>query len=518
MSRMRHLPFLRFDPLFRSALLATVASAALCAHAAALPAQEGAGDAFVADAATEDEALSLGGGAVSIRGERIAYRSATGRLTLREEDGTPRAHVFHVTYRRTNGADAQERPVTFVFNGGPGSSSVWLHMGAFGPKRVDLGEEGFDLSQPYGLVDNEHSILDVTDLVFIDPVTTGYSRAAEGVDDSEFHGQIEDVESVGEFVRLWLTQNERWRSPVYIAGESYGTTRAAALADHLQSRYGIYPRGLVLVSAILNFGTARFDVGNDLPHVLFLPTYTATAWFHGQLDGALQRDLDATLAEVEAFAIGDYATALMKGARLPSDERRAIAERLARYTGLSVEYVESTNLRIHIGRFCKELRRDERTTVGRLDSRYAGVDRDAAGERYEFDPSYAAIEGPYSTLLNSYVREDLGYENDIPYEILTGRVRPWSYANVENQYLNVGEDLRHAMAVNPNLRVYVANGLYDLATPYFATRYTFDHLFLEPEDRGRVTMGDYRSGHMMYVQRASLEKLGADVRAFVGGR
>ncbi|MEM9802672.1 MAG: peptidase S10 [Planctomycetota bacterium] len=460
-----------------------------------------------------DEDLARRSSSVTIDGVDVAYESVAGRMTLREEDGTPRAHVFHVAYLRQDVEDPASRPVTFAFNGGPGSSSVWLHLGTFGPRRVDLGEEGFDLTQPYRLVDNGHSLLDITDLVFIDPVTTGFSRAADGVDDAEFHGQVEDVESVGAFVRLWLTRNDRWASPVYIAGESYGTTRAAALANHLQSSYGIYPRGLVLVSAILNFQTARFDVGNDLPYVLFLPTYTATAWFHGRL-GEDMADLDATLREVEEFALGEYASALMQGAKLAPDRRRAVAERVARYTGLSPEYVERTNLRVHIGRFCKELRRDERVTVGRLDSRYTGTDRDAAGERYEFDPSYAAIEGPYSTLLNAYVRGELGYRNDIPYEILTGRVQPWSYANVENRYLNVGEDLRRAMTTNPNLRVYVANGVYDLATPYFATHYTFDHLFLEPADRDRVTMGHFRSGHMMYVQRASLEALKDDVAQF----
>lgn len=478
--------------------------------------QDAKDDAAAAAASeTPDEPLVRRQDSVTIGGEKITYESVAGRMTLREENGDPLAHVFHVAYLRRPETDATERPVTFAFNGGPGSSSVWLHMGAFGPRRVDMGEEGFDLSQPYRLVENEHSLLDLTDLVFIDPVTTGYSRAADGVDDKIFHGQQEDVRAVGRFIRQWLTQNRRWKSPIYISGESYGTTRAAALADHLQGAYGIYPRGLVLVSAILNFQTARFDVGNDLPHALFLPTYTATAWFHGKLEPELQESLEATLDEVEDFALGEYSTALMKGARLGAAEKRTIAEKLARYTGLTPEYVESTNLRIHISRFCKELRRGERITVGRLDSRYTGVDRDAAGEGYEFDPSYAAIEGPYSTLMNAYARENLGYESDLPYEILTGRVRPWSYANVENQYLNVGEDLRHAMSVNPNLRVYVANGLYDLATPYFATHYTFDHLFLEPEARARVSMGHFPSGHMMYVQRASLAKLKADVAAFL---
>ncbi|MEO0649435.1 MAG: peptidase S10 [Planctomycetota bacterium] len=485
---------------------------ALLTLVAPLRAADGHDDLPPADAV--DEVVS-GTATIEIAGTPVPYEHRAGRLILREEDGTPQAEMFHVAYTRSDVQDPTSRPVTFCFNGGPGSSSVWLHLGLYGPQRVDMGEEGFDLSQPYDLLANPHSILDRTDLVFIDPVTTGYSRAAEGVDDGEFHGQRQDVESVGQFIHLWLTRNGRWASPVYISGESYGTTRAAALALHLQDRYGVYPRGLMLVSAILNFQTARFDVGNDLPYILFLPTYTATAFFHGRLDEALSGDLEQTLRQAEAFALGEYATALMLGDRLPDARRRAVAEQVARFTGLSPEYVERTNLRVQISRFCKELRRDERVTVGRLDSRYTGTDRDAAGERYEYDPSMAAIDGPYSTLLNHYVRNVLGYESDLPYEILTGRVRPWDYSNVQNRYLNVGEDLRRAMTQNPNLRVYVANGYYDLATPYFATHYTFDHLFLEPADRERVTMGHFEAGHMMYVQRTALAALREDLVEFV---
>ncbi|MHC4262478.1 MAG: S10 family peptidase [Planctomycetota bacterium] len=500
-------------------LLACLALPFLTPHAPASSAtHESAPPVLVTDDDADDEVLDEivdGSGKIGIDGVAVPYDFEAGRLVLRDEDGTPRAHMFHVAYTRSDVSEPTERPVMFCFNGGPGSSSVWLHLGLYGPRRVDLGEEGFDLSQPYDLVDNAHSVLDVADLVFIDPVTTGYSRAADGVDDSDFHGQQQDVESVGQFIHLWLTRNGRWASPVYISGESYGTTRAAALALHLQDRYGVYPRGLVLVSAILNFQTARFDVGNDLPYVLFLPTYAATAWFHGKLDAELSANPEATLAEVEEFALGDYATALMHGDRLSDENRAEVAARLARYTGLDQEYIESTNLRIHIGRFCKELRRDERITVGRLDSRYTGVDRDAAGERYEFDPSMAAIDGPYSTLLNHYVRNELGFESDLPYEILTGRVHPWDYSNVENQYLNVAEDLRRAMTSNPNLRVHVANGYYDLATPYFATHYTFDHMFLEPADRERITMGHFQSGHMMYVQRQSLFDLRTQLLGFL---
>jgi carboxypeptidase C (cathepsin A) len=454
-------------------------------------------------------------------GEELAYEARAGELVLTDESGAEKARIFHVAYLRTDregqGGDAS-RPVTFCFNGGPGSSSVWLHLGLFGPRRVVMNDAGEEPTRPpYRLVDNAWSLLDVTDLVFIDPVTTGYSRAAEGEDPGQFHGLEGDVRWVAEFIRLWTTRNGRWDSPKFLAGESYGTTRASALAGELQDRHGMFLNGLMLVSAILNFQTARFDAGNDLPYVLFLPTYAATAFYHGRLDEELSRDLEATLAEVEEFAAGEYATALMQGDSLSEERRAEVARRVARYTGLSPAYVEATNLRIRIGRFCKQLRRAERLTVGRLDSRFTGHDRDAAGEGYEYDPSMSAILGPYTGALNAYVREELGFESDLPYEILTGRVHPWSYASHENRYVNVSETLRQAITKNPHLKVHVASGYYDLATPYFATRYTFDHLGLEPALRGNVTIGHHPAGHMMYVHPPSLEAVARDLRAFVHG-
>lgn len=451
-----------------------------------------------------------------IGGQELDYTSLTGRLVLREENGDPRASVFYMAYLREGDGD-EPRPLTFSFNGGPGSSSVWLHLGAFGPRRVDLHPEGWAPPPPYRLVDNAESILDLTDLVFIDPVSTGYSRAAGDVEESEFHGVTEDVESVAEFIRLFVSRHERWDSPLFLAGESYGTTRAAGLAGHLQGKHGMYLTGVVLVSSILSFQTARFDTGNDLPYVLFLPTYTATAAYHGRLAPELAEDLEATLAEVEEFALGEYTLALMQGDALGEDQERAVVAKLARYTGLDPEYVRGTNLRIRIHRFVKELLRDERRTVGRLDSRFQGIDEDAVGERYEFDPSYAAIQGPFTAALNHYVRAELGFESDLPYEILTGRVRPWSYGESENRYLNVAGTLREAMTENPHLRVFVANGYYDLATPYFATHYTFAHLGLDPSLRGNVTMGHYESGHMMYIRDVDRVQLKRDLAAFYAG-
>jgi len=469
--------------------------------------------------APEDRAVVSSHG-VRIGASDVRYDATAGTLVLKTEEGAPKAEVFYFAYVRTDVEPGErgDRPITFCFNGGPGSSSVWLHLGLFGPRRVAMGPDGFAPPPPYELVDNAQSLLDVTDFVFIDPVTTGYSRPAAGEDPDQFHGLAEDAEWVAEFIRLYVTRNERWESPKYLSGESYGTTRAARLASVLQERHGMYLNGIVLISAILNFQTARFDRGNDLPYALFLPTYTATAFYHGRLSAELSQDLDATLAEVEEFAAGEYTLALMQGDALGAAEVERIAGKLARFTGLSADYVERSNLRIGIHRFCKELRRDEDRTVGRLDSRFSGTDYDAAGDTPDFDPSMAAIRGPYTATLNHYVRAELGFESDLPYEILTGRVYPWSYAEAENRYVNVADDLREAMTQNPALKVYVANGRYDLATPYFATEYTFDHLGLDPELRGNVTMGDFAAGHMMYIHEPSLVQLRDELLEFYAAR
>lgn len=454
--------------------------------------------------------------AITLDGEELAYTATAGFMPMRSESGELLATIFHIAYTLDDVDDPTTRPVMFVFNGGPGSSSVWLHMGSLGPMRVLMTDEGEALPPPARLAENEGTWLKATDLVFIDPVGTGYSRPAEGREQREFSGLSEDAESVGEFIRLWTTRNERWLSPKFLAGESYGTTRAAALARHLQSRHDLYLNGIVLISSILNFQTARFDVGNDLPYALFLPTYTATAWKHGKLPRDLQGDLQRALRESETFALGEYWTALAKGDGLSAAEHDAIARRLARLTGLSEEFVAQSNLRIEIGRFCKELRRDERLTVGRLDSRFTGVDRDAAGERYEYDPSLAAISGPYAAALNDYVRRDLGFESDLPYEILTGRVHPWRWGSESSQgYANVGEDLRRAITQNPHLKVHIANGYYDLATPYFATEYTVSHLGLEARHRANISMSYYESGHMMYIHQPSLVELREHAERFI---
>src|SRR6516164_7646838 len=324
---------------------------------------------------------------LKVDGKEIKYTATAGTILLKLEDGTPKASIFYVAYTRDDASDLSQRPITFSFNGGPGSSSVWLHLGLLGPRRVQMGDAGSLLPPPYKLVDNETSLLDVTDLVFIDPVSTGYSRPAPGESPNQFHGIEEDVQSVGEFIRMWATRNKRWTSPKFLAGESYGTTRAAGLSGYLQDRYGMYLNGIMLISTILNFQTAEFDRGNDLPYILYLPTYTAIAWYHKKLPADLQGDLQKAIAESRTYAMGEYADVLALGDDVPTAKRAETAQKLSRLTGLSTDYVDRSNLRIEIMRFDKELMRSERRTVGRLDGRFTGIDLDAAGAAPEYDPS-----------------------------------------------------------------------------------------------------------------------------------
>ncbi len=472
---------------------------------------------------TPEDQLSVTQHHVTIDGKTINYTVTTGTIVLKEEaekDGKSegekaKASIFFIAYTLNDVDDVTKRPLTFSFNGGPGSSSVWLHLGALGPRRIKTDEKGNLLQPPYSLIDNEYSILDHTDLVFIDPVSTGFSRAVSGEKPKQFHGFKKDIESVGDFIRLYITRYHRWTSPKFLIGESYGTTRAGGLSGYLQERHGMYLNGIMLISVVLNFQNILFHPGNDLPYILFLPTYTATAWYHKRLDDGLQADLRQTLDEVEAFAMGKYTLALMKGSALPEEARANIVKKLARYTGLSPDYIQRTDLRINIGRFCKELLREEGRTVGRFDSRFTGIDRDSAGASFEYDPSYAVIQGPYTASFNDYVRRELEFESDLPYEILTGHVRPWSYEDFQNAYVNVADTLRKAMTVNPHLKVFVANGYYDLATPHMTTEYTFNHLGLDKSLQDNISMEYYEAGHMMYVHLPSLAQLKADLGSFI---
>jgi carboxypeptidase C (cathepsin A) len=442
-----------------------------------------------------------------INGQSVAYTAEAGWLPIRD-DGKVVAKMFYVSYTRDGTQDPSTRPMIFSFNGGPGTASVWMHMGYTGPRRVVYDDEGFAVRPPGTFEDNPHSILDVADIVYIDPIATGYSRMVEGEDLHKFHGTMSDIESVGEFIRLYILRKDRWTSPKFVIGESYGTTRASGLAGYLVSAHQIYLNGVILVS-MTDLGV---QPGSDVSFATALPQLSATAWYHEQLPPDLQgRPLRAVLDEVEHFALTDYLAALVQGDRLSDADREQIAQRIARYTGVTQEYVASTNLRINTRRFWKELLRDERMTVGRLDSRYLGVDLDAAGENPEYDPALADWNGGFSDAVRRYLRETLRYETDLNYNIW-GNVRPW---NRDDGSRPVADMLREAMRNNPYLKVMIQTGYYDAATDYFGAMYTISHIQPGGEFRDRFRFNFYESGHMMYLRKADLANANNDLRDFI---
>jgi len=455
---------------------------------------------------------------ITLNNEEIEYTVTTGTIILSDEDvdegKKQKASMFFIAY--TKDGEESGRPVTFSFNGGPGSSSVWLHLGLIGPKRVLMDDDGKPFGPPHELINNDFSLFDTSDLVFIDPVSTGYSRTVPKEKPDQYHNVKRDIESVGDFIRVWTTRNRRWISPKFLIGESYGTTRAAGLAEYMQRRHGMYLNGIMFVSPILNFLTARFDEGNDLPFILILPTYTATAWYHKKLsEDLLKGDLETAVQEARDFAMNDYALALMKGNSLQGEDRMRIVNHLSRLTGLSKKYIENSNMRINIHRFCKELLRDQETTIGRLDSRYKGFDQDSAGDIYEIDPSYAAILGPYTATMYDYLRRDLEYETDLPYEILKSLYETWKYDSFQNQYVNTAKALRQGFQLHPDLKVLVCIGYYDLATPLLASEYTFNHIQLPRAQQENVKTTYYEAGHMMYLHKPSLQALSKDLHHFI---
>lgn len=449
----------------------------------------------------------------------LAYTATTGRVVLREEvfeDGKftgnrAKAEMSVISYVLDD-ADVT-RPVTFAFNGGPGSSSVWLHLGLLGPRRVVMGDVGKLAAPPYGLVENADSLLAVSDLVFIDPVSTGYSRVVEGAKPEPFHGYKGDIESVGELIRLWTSRNKRWMSPKFMIGESYGTLRGAALAHHLQDRHGLYLNGLMLISSVLDTGTIDFDgQRNDRAHILYLPFYAAVAHYHGKHG---RRSLKSVLAEAEEYAERDYPYVLSRGGRLSAKERGKAVATIARLTGLSPDYVDRAELRIEHWRYFTELLRDERLSVGRLDARFTGPAASGIAEGMDADPSHDAISGPYAAAFNQYVREHLEYENDLPYEQISRRVQPWSYKEFEGKPVDVTPKLERAMRQNPHLKVHIAYGHYDGATPYYAAEDVVAHLQIPDALRGNIEHKYYPAGHMMYVHEPSRVQQSKDLAAFV---
>lgn len=457
---------------------------------------------------------------LTVKRRKLAYTARAGRMVLRKETLTDgkfdghlaKAEVFLTSYTLDD-ADPGSRPVTFAFNGGPGSASIWLHMGLLGPRRVVSGDVDAPEPPPYRLADNPETLLVHSDLVFIDPVSTGYSRPATGEKPADYHGFTQDLESVAEIIRLWTSRNGRWLSPKFLAGESYGTLRAAALAEHLQDRFGLYLNGLMLISSVLDLGTLRFTEGNDMPYPLFVPTYAAIAHYHG-LHG--DRPLDDVLADAEEFASRDLPYALRSGARLSTEERTEAVRTLASLTGLEESYVDKVNLRIEHIRFFTELLRDRGLVTGRMDGRFTTWEPDGGREHMREDPSISRIAGAYAAGFNHYVRSELNYENDLPYEVLSLDVnRAWSYADFEGRSVSAVEALSSAMRANPHLKLHVALGHYDGATPYFAAEHVLAHLVIPEELRENIESAYYPAGHMMYVHEPSRIQQSKDLANFV---
>jgi carboxypeptidase C (cathepsin A) len=464
-----------------------------------------------------DEPPSVTKHQIRAAGKTIAYTATTGMMPIKNAQGEIEANLFYVAYTLDGVSDTTKRPLMFAFNGGPGSASAWLHMGCIGPKRVRMNDDGSLPAPPYKLVDNDNTWLDQADLVFVDPVGTGYSRASNPTTQHRFNGLQGDIESVGEFIRIYLSRSERWSSPLFLAGESYGTTRAASLAGYLIDQ-GIAFNGIALLSTVLNFQTILFNHGNDLPNMLYLPSYTATAFYHKKLAPELMKNLESTLKESEKWAVSGFNEALAKGDQLTDAELKAAVAKYAHLTGLDPKYVESSGLRVELMHFLRELIRDRKMMAGRLDSRLIGPAPMDAGETNDFDPSMTDIRPPYTAMINQYVRSELGFKTDLTYYLLGGGILPWDYGvQNQNRYVDVSEALRSAFAKNPHMKVFVGCGYYDMATPYFAAEYTFNHMGLHPSVRKNVTMQYYTAGHMFYIDVPSHKKLKSDIASFITG-
>lgn len=464
---------------------------------------------------------------VEINGSTIRYTATAATMILKNDKGQPTGSLGYFAYTREGVDDLSRRPVTFVYNGGPGSASIWLHMGAFGPRRVVVPDAKASAPAPYKLVNNQYSLLDKTDLVFIDPIGTGLSRVVGKGKGKNFWGVDGDVKSLDQFVRRYISDNNRWMSPKFLLGESYGTTRSAALVNYLQFHDSIKMNGVVLVSSILNFNTASFNAGNDLPYIMFLPSYAATAWYHHLLPNQ-PKDLEPFLKQVEQFATGEYADALMAGGTL-SDARRAdVLEKLHRYTGLSKDYWAKANLRVNNGQFEKQLQRKSGKTTGRLDSRYSGPSFDLLSESAHYDPLNRGSSGPFTAAFNHYLHNDLKFGRGERYRVSAGSaIDHWNWKHESHRRnggqawpgaLNVATDLAQAMAYNPYLKVMVNSGYYDLGTPFYATTYTFEHLGdannIHMDFSKNLDMKYYQSGHMIYLHVPSLKQLKHNIAAF----
>jgi carboxypeptidase C (cathepsin A) len=452
-----------------------------------------------------EEKSSVTRSSARIGGQQINYTATAANYIIKADDGTPKASFFFVAYTKDDVADKSKRPLSFVYNGGPGSASSYTHMG-LGPKRIVLTDDGFGMPAPYAIVENGDSFLDATDMVFVDAISTGYSRPAPGENTAQFYGVEQDATWFADFIYQYLTRNERWASPKFLIGESYGTTRSAQLSYTLQRRHQIYLNGVALLSAV-GFG----NWGADDRTIFFLPTLIVSAWYHKLLPPDLQKLSIAELAQkARQFAHGEYAAALEKGDEITPAEYQKVVKELARFTALSPKYIEQTNLRISPQRWFKELMRDKRKTLGRIDARFTGMDADAAGERYEYDSSLASYDGSYVAMFQDYVRRELKWNTEM-YYTLSARVQPWD----QGQPGVPAESLRSAMTQQGQLKLLVICGYYDVATPYNGIEHTISHMGLEPAIRKNVSFTYYEAGHMMYIEKKSREKLHKDVFDFI---
>jgi carboxypeptidase C (cathepsin A) len=545
MSRIRISVSVTLSLLLALALSIACSAGAPPADAKSAEAKSGADAAKDDKKSADDEpVLSVTAHTITVGGKTIKYHATAGYMVLKSEEGKdeppagpgpkeggdkkdadankmkdnlkPKAKVFFTAYTLDDVADPASRPLTFAFNGGPGSSSVWLHMASVAPRRAALTPEGEAPPPPYKLADNESTWLDLTDLVFIDPVSTGYSRPMPKEDAKQFHGLKEDIASVGDFIRMYISRNSRWLSPKIVMGESYGTTRAAGLSDYLQNRYGLYLNGIILVSSVLNFQTLEFSPQNNEPYVDFLPSYATTAWYHHRLSPELQAmTVEQVAAAARAFAGSDYAMALMRGDAVSAEDRRRVAEQMSRFTGLPVSQLALLKLRLKDGMFFSELLKDQGRVVGRFDARFTGLSY-APGEtgREQYDPSDEAVNGPLTAAFNDYVRRELKFESDLPYETMA-EVFPWNFGDAGGGFPNTAEDLRRAMTRNPYLKVWITCSYYDLATPFFGAENVVASMNLDPSVRLNLTFTYYESGHMLYIHQASREKFKRDFAAFL---